>query len=329
MERLYGWSRAEAIGPISHDLLKTEFPTSRSEIEAEFLRAGHWTGELTHRTRDGRPIIVASHWALHEEPGQPSWVIEVNNDVSTLKAVEAELRYAKQAAEHAAQSKSRLLAAVGHDLKQPLTVIQIALQLLGRQLSAPDQQNLLARGERCCETLATALDTLLEASRLESGAVKPRIEAFPIQRVLDEIRQQFELPTSAKGLSFQIVPSAARVYSDPKMLGSILQNLVDNALKYTVRGSVVVSCQAQDGILLVKVQDTGIGIPADKLESVFNEFQRVASDDYDGLGLGLAIVRRTAEVLGHNLSVQSSFGEGSVFTISVPIDVASAASPRG
>jgi PAS domain S-box-containing protein len=266
MVRLYGWSREEAVGRVSHDLLKTEFPTSRSEIEAEFIRAGHWEGELTHKTRDGRPIIVASHWALHEEPGQPSWIIEVNNDVSALKAVEAELRHAKQAAEHVAQSKSRLLAAVGHDLKQPLTVIRMVLQMLGSQLSAPDQQKLLARGEQSCETLATALDTLLEAARLESGAVKPTIEAFPIQQILDEIRRQFELPASMKGLSFQIVSSPIRVRSGRKMLGSILQNLVDNALKYTVRGSVVVSCQALDTGLLIKVQDTGIGIAADKLD---------------------------------------------------------------
>jgi signal transduction histidine kinase len=142
----------------------------------------------------------------------------------------------------------------------------MVLQMLGSQLSAPDQQKLLARGEQSCETLATALDTLLEAARLESGAVKPTIEAFPIQQILDEIRRQFELPASMKGLSFQIVSSPIRVRSGRKMLGSILQNLVDNALKYTVRGSVVVSCQALDTGLLIKVQDTGIGIAADKLD---------------------------------------------------------------
>jgi PAS domain S-box-containing protein len=320
MERVYGWSRGEAVGLISHDLLKTEFPTSRSEIEAELLDTGHWEGELNHRTRDGRPVTVASHWVLHKEVGQPSWVIEVNNDISALKAVETELHQAKRTAENVAQSKGRLLAAVGHDLKQPLTVIRMVLQILGPQLGAPNQQELLARGERCCDTLATALDSLLEAARLESGGVMPRIEAFPIQRSLDEIKQQFELLAARKGLVLEVVPSNARVRSDPRMLGSILQNLVGNALKYTERGSVSVSCEDQDGILLVQVRDTGIGIPADKLDLVFSEFQRVATGDYEGLGLGLAIVRRTAEVLGHRLRVQSSLGEGSMFGIDLPLD---------
>jgi PAS domain S-box-containing protein len=455
MERLYGWGREEAIGRISHDLLMTEFPRPRPEIEAELLRTGHWEGELKHYGRDGRTVMVASHWALDKnEAGRPTWIIEVNNDITALKASEevrdrinvelneahhrlalatdaggigtwefdlrtgkmrhsarrcelmglaphpieehyseflarihpedrdavakmiaesiegdgqfrgtfrfvwpdgsihwvesraapprdsagkavrifgasiditdrelreAELRRARQAAEQAAQSKSRVLAAVGHDLKQPLHIIGMTLGMLGRDLTAPDQHGLLGRAERAVDKLAAALDTLLEVARLEAGVVTPGIETLPIQPILDDIEDQFGLLAAHKGLSFRVARSAARVRSDPRMLETILHNLVGNAIKYTERGRIDVICRQHEGVLSIEVHDTGIGIPPDKLELVFDEFQRLeTSIGKEGLGLGLAIVRRTADVLGHPLRVQSSLGAGSVFSVDIP-----------
>lgn len=455
MERLYGWSREEALGRISHELLRTEFPKPLPAIEAELLRTGHWEGELKHHGRDGQTVMVASHWALDKDAaGQPAWVIEVNNDITALKVSEAErdrinaaliethrqlelavdageigtwefdlrtgkirhsarrcelmglppqpieehydqflarihpedretvarmllasgegagrfrgafrfvwpdgsihwvesraappgdsagkparivgasiditerelreaaLRQAREAAEQAAQSKSRVLAAVGHDLKQPLHIIGMTLEMLRRDLVAPDQQRLLGRADRAVDKLAAALDILLEVAQLEAGVVAPRIESFPIQRILDDIEEQFELLAAHKGLSFRVARSTAAVRSDPKMLETILHNLVGNAIKYTERGRVEVVCRPLADVLSIEVHDTGIGIPPDKHELVFEEFQRLETAGGEaGLGLGLAIVRRAADVLGHALSVKSGVGEGSIFSVEVP-----------
>jgi PAS domain S-box-containing protein len=455
MERLYGWRREDAIGRISHDLLRTEFPKPLPEIEAELLRTGHWEGELKHHSRDGRTVMVASHWALdRNEVGRATWVIEVNNDITALKASEEErnrinaalneahqrlelaidageigtwefdlrtgkmrhsarrcelmglashpieehygeflarvhpedreavakmlsesaegdgqfrgafrfvwpdgsihwvesraappsgssdkpvrilgasiditdrelreaaLRRAREAAEQSAQSKSRVLAAVGHDLKQPLHIIGMTLGMLARDLTAPNQERLLGRADRAVDKLAAALDTLLEVARLEAGLVAPRVETFPIQRILDDIEDQFGLLAAHKGLLFRVARSTAHVRSDPKMLETILHNLVGNAIKYTEGGGVDVACRQHEGVLSIEVHDTGIGIPLDKLDLVFEEFQRLeTSSGKEGLGLGLAIVRHTADVLGHPLRVQSSVGEGSVFSVDIP-----------
>lgn len=319
MERLYGWSRGEAVGQVSHELLKTQFPVRLEQIEGELLETGEWNGELTHSTRDGREIVVASHWAvLRDDAGQPVSVIEVNNDITAVKATEVALRRAKQEAEENARAKSRLLAAVGHDLKQPLTVIRMVLSGLEAKVDASEQKN-LARADRSSEYLASALDTLLEASQLESGAVKPRVTTFPISSLLDAVREEFALIAGEKGLNFHVATCDAWVCSDAKMLGSILRNLVSNAMRYTEQGTVGIGCEVHDNTLSVQVRDTGIGIPEDRMDFIFEEFQRIDPSKGAGLGLGLAIVRRAAEALGHAVTVRSTLDTGSVFRVDVPI----------
>jgi signal transduction histidine kinase len=262
---------------------------------------------------------VASHWALlRDDAGEPLSVIEVNNDITDVKATEVALRRAKQEAEENARAKSRLLAAVGHDLKQPLTVIRMVLSGLEAKVDASEQKN-LARADRSSEYLASALDTLLEASQFGSAAVKPRITTFPISALLDAIKEEFALIAGEKGLNFHVAPCDARVRSDAKMLGSILRNLVSNAIRYTEQGIVAVACEVHDGTLSVQVRDTGIGIPEDKMDLIFEEFQRINPSKGAGLGLGLAIVRRAAEALGHAVTVRSTLNTGSVFRVDVPI----------
>lgn len=318
MERLYGWSRAEAVGQVSHELLKTRFPVPLQQIDGELLESEEWNGALTHSTRDGREITVASHWALvRDDAGEPISVIEVNNDITAVKATEVALRRAKQEAEENSRAKSRLLAAVGHDLRQPLTVIRMVLSGLEGKVGSAEQQN-LARADRSSEYLASALDTLLEASQLESGAIEPRVTTFPISTLLDAIREEFALIAGEKGLNFHVMSCDACVRSDAKMLGSILRNLVSNAICYTEQGTVAVACEVHDGTLSVQVRDTGIGIPEDKMDLIFEEFQRIDPSKGAGLGLGLAIVRRAAEALGHAVSVRSTLNTGSEFRIDIP-----------
>jgi signal transduction histidine kinase len=306
------------VGQVSHELLKTRFPVPLQQIDGELLESEEWNGALTHSTRDGREITVASHWALvRDDAGEPISVIEVNNDITAVKATEVALRRAKQEAEENSRAKSRLLAAVGHDLRQPLTVIRMVLSGLEGKVGSAEQQN-LARADRSSEYLASALDTLLEASQLESGAIEPRVTTFPISTLLDAIREEFALIAGEKGLNFHVMSCDACVHSDAKMLGSILRNLVSNAICYTEQGTVAVACEVHDSTLSVQVRDTGIGIPEDKMDLIFEEFQRIDPSKGAGLGLGLAIVRRAAEALGHAVSVRSTLNTGSEFRIDVP-----------
>jgi PAS domain S-box-containing protein len=191
MEALYGWSRDEAIGRRSHDLLETECSQPREQIEAELLRSGHWHGELKRRTRGGRQVVVASHWALQRDDAvKPAWIIEIDHEITAQKLAQSELQRAKTAAEQAVQSKSQALATIGHDLRQPLHVIRMVLSVLGPKLGASDQKTLVARADQSVDSLAEALDLLVDEARLEYGLVEPRVETFPIQETLDQIANQ-------------------------------------------------------------------------------------------------------------------------------------------
>jgi CheY-like chemotaxis protein/anti-sigma regulatory factor (Ser/Thr protein kinase) len=163
---------------------------------------------------------------------------------------------------------------------------------------------------------------------LDAGAVQPDFEDFPIQRIVDRLSSEFSRQARQKNLLFSASCSEVVVRSDPNLLSEIIQNLVSNAIHYTASGSIEMSCHEADGRLHLSVKDTGIGIAPDQVEQIFQEFHQIKSpgQDKEGFGLGLAIVRRLSDLLEHEISVQSVPGEGSVFTVSLP--VASAAQAK-
>jgi CheY-like chemotaxis protein/two-component sensor histidine kinase len=178
--------------------------------------------------------------------------------------------------------------------------------------------------------LSALLNEILDISRFDAGTVRPARRSFPVSRVLDRLREASSHPATQGHLSFRIRPCEAVVESDEVILYRILANLVDNALRYTARGGVLVGCRRRAEGLSIQVWDTGRGIPADQLEAIFLEFHQVGNPQRDreqGLGLGLAIVDRAARVLGHPLGVRSRPGRGSVFSIMVPHGDASRVEP--
>jgi CheY-like chemotaxis protein/anti-sigma regulatory factor (Ser/Thr protein kinase) len=164
------------------------------------------------------------------------------------------------------------------------------------------------------------LRTLLDISKLDAGVLKPEFGPVAIASLFEPLEQEFSPVAAKRGLHLKIVPSSATVSSDPLLLRRILQNLLANALRYTQRGSVLMGCRMRGGNLCIEVHDTGPGIPEGQREAIFIEFQRgeTSAGDKAGIGLGLSIVRRFADVLGHDIRLTSRRGQGSVFSVTVP-----------
>jgi CheY-like chemotaxis protein/anti-sigma regulatory factor (Ser/Thr protein kinase) len=166
------------------------------------------------------------------------------------------------------------------------------------------------------------LRSLLDISQLDTGGIRPRIKPFCVSGLIGQLQDQYESIATRKGLTLTVMPSNAVVRSDPTLLRVILQNLVSNAIKYTRRGAVVIECQQSGDQLSIEVSDSGIGIPEEKYESIFEEFYQLDNPSRDrnlGAGIGLAIVKRIADLLNHRLSMHSVVGRGSRFAIHAPL----------
>jgi signal transduction histidine kinase len=213
---------------------------------------------------------------------------------------------------------SRLMAVAGHDLKQPLQVMVMAIDRIRNKLTDPKDRERLGYAIDAGMRMAEELDQLAETSVLQSGMGAPALTSFPISEVFESIRHNWRLHAEAKGLDLVIVPSAAHVVSDPTMLRAIIGNLVGNAIKYTSEGRVLVGCRRHGNAISIDVLDSGAGIPQEQHASIFDAFHQI-NPGSEGLGLGLSIVRRTAEALGHVVELKSDLAHGSHFSVLVPL----------
>lgn len=239
-----------------------------------------------------------------------------------LSQLNQALTEAKGTAEAANQSKSRFLAAVSHDLMQPLNAARLFSAALAHQEKLPEEATELVRhldsSLRSAEDLIT---DLLDISRLEGGRVSADVAAFPLSNLYDTLGVEFRVLAQEHGIDFHVRGSKLRVESDIKLLRRVLQNFLTNAFRYA-KGHVLLGLRREAGHLRLEVWDHGPGIPPDKLQVIFEEFKRLDSHQTraeKGLGLGLAIADRLCKVLGHRLQVRSWPGKGSVFSVSVPL----------
>ena len=247
------------------------------------------------------------------------------------------LRTAKQDAEEANISKTRFLAAAGHDIMQPMNAARLYTTALVNKLedlsrkgcAEGDDKGKTSMGESAVmagnidsslEAVEDILAALLDIARLDSGAMKAQLSAFPIDELLDRMRIDFEPMAKEKGLELRILSCNLHVRSDKHLLRRLLQNLISNAIKYTPTGRVLVGCRRLEGAIEVQVHDTGVGIPEAEREQIFLEFQRLdeGARIASGLGLGLSIVDRIAKVLDHPIRLMSNHGEGSAFAVKLP-----------
>jgi signal transduction histidine kinase len=216
---------------------------------------------------------------------------------------------------------------VAHDLRQPLTVIAGTLEMLADKLRVEDRK-MLARAESATTRLTEGLDSLLEGARLGFTGIQATPKPFPIAPLLAFLCDARDAEARKKRLTLRLRAVPAMVISDPSLLTSILDNLIGNAVKYTERGGILVGCRRRRDKLIVQVWDSGIGIPSNMVEAIFEEFRRLAPEGRTGIGLGLSIVRRTADLLGHPVTVRSIPGKGSCFSVELPMATSPAQVPE-
>lgn len=249
-------------------------------------------------------------------------LVEVNRrleaEVTERRLVEAALLEAKTAAEKANLSKTSFLAAASHDLLQPLNAARLFIAALADRRLALPTRALVNQTSTAMDSVEDLLEALLEISRLDAGAIQPEITHFRIDRLLHTLALEFAPMAHGAGLEFVVDASSVWVASDMRLLRRILQNFVSNAIRYTQKGSVRVTCAQQGASVVVTVSDTGPGIAEEQQSAIFEEFRRLDTR-IQGKGLGLAIVKRASEMLRHPIGLVSAPGKGAAFSITIPL----------
>ena len=289
------------------------------------------------RGHDGKVTgVLSTHFRTPHRPSDrelqlTDLYLRLVAEVVARAREEEELRAARDLANRASQAKSRFLATASHDLRQPLQTLALLNGALRRTMKDRNAMDVLLQEELAISAMSRLLNALLDISKLESGAVKPEPRDFAVAGLLEELRRDFSGMAGDKGLVLDVRASFERVHSDPSLVEQMLRNLIANAIKYTRQGCVCLSCApAEDSRVRIEVLDTGIGIRADQLTSIFEEFYQVdmpANSSRDGYGLGLSIVQRIATLLDIGLEVRSEVGKGSSFSLLLPSATATIAEP--
>ena len=247
-------------------------------------------------------------------------VITFENITERRKTAEA-LSRAKSQAEAASVAKSRFLAAASHDLRQPLQTLSLLQGLLAKRVEGEKAKKLVEGIDEALGVMTAMLNTLLNINQIDVGAIQAAPVDFPVNSLLDRLRDELTYHAEAAGLVLTVMPCAVSIHSDPRLLEQMVRNLLSNAFKYTQRGRVLVGCRRRGSALSIEIWDTGVGIPQYELGAIFEEYYQVdnaARQRKHGLGLGLSIVKRLGDLLGHPVQVRSLLGKGSVFSVEVP-----------
>jgi PAS domain S-box-containing protein len=330
---LYGFSAAEAEGHVSHSLLKTVFPSALDEILEQLMREGQWDGDLMHTCRDGRRVIVASHWALHRDAeARVVSILEVNVDITERKAAEEALRVSNAALLRANEDLNQFAFAASHDLQEPLRMITSYSQLLLKGYRG----QLDGEASTCIEFITEgnkrmrALLADLLAYTQAAGDVQQAIRPVDLNRVFQ---------TALRNCQTAMDEARAVITSDnlPAIPGyephfvQLFQNLISNGLKY--RGErpprIHVSAKLQDGLWRIAIQDNGIGIAPEYHKQIFGVFKRLHGRTIPGTGIGLAICQRVVERYGGQIWVESQVNEGATFYLTLPTAAKGAAAHEG
>ena len=246
------------------------------------------------------------------------------------------LKNKTQIAEKANAEKSRFLASASHDLRQPIHALNLFSNALEQRLTNSDQHELLGKMDLSIQAMNSLLTSLLDISRLEAGLIQVQTQSFQLYPLLYHLEEEFIIQANELGLKLSFCDqnkhlSSAKetvrnldviIQSDQTLLESILRNLIDNALKYTTQGSITISCNVSEHECIISIKDTGIGIPHDEQQKVYDEFYQIGNPERDrnkGIGLGLSIVNKTCHLLNHELTMTSSEGQGTQFNIHLPI----------
>ncbi|MEM9732929.1 MAG: hybrid sensor histidine kinase/response regulator [Pseudomonadota bacterium] len=269
--------------------------------------------DVTERTKAANALQLANETLENRVRQRTEELTRLNGDLASARAV----------AEAANIGKTKFLAAVGHDILQPLNAARLYASSLVEQLENGPHGNLARNIDVSLESVEDILGAVLAISRLDSGALTPSIATFEVARLLDRLEVEFAPIAAEKGLKLIIRSNDFHVTSDFSLLRRLLQNLISNAIKYTAQGTVVVDAKVQRNQLVFAISDTGTGISEADQKIIFDEFKRLDAGRQvaEGLGLGLSIVKRLAATLDHAITLTSVPGQGSTFSVAVPLAV--------
>ncbi|MCY7262006.1 MULTISPECIES: PAS domain-containing hybrid sensor histidine kinase/response regulator [Pseudomonas] len=246
----------------------------------------------------------------------------LQQQIARRERIECDLRDARDAAEAANRSKDKYLAAASHDLLQPLNAARLLISTLRERRLPAAEQLLVERTHQALEGAEDLLTDLLDISKLDQAAVKPDLAVYRLDEMLAPLVSEFQSVAEAAGLELRVRFGDFALFTDLRLMTRILRNFLSNACRYTERGSILLAARRRGDQLRLEVWDTGRGIAADRLESIFLEFNQLdvgRAADRKGVGLGLAIVERIAKILGYRVQVESRPGRGSRFSIQVPL----------
>ncbi len=310
------------IGEFEKMLNSTEdFLAKNQFLEFRLL---HENGEFKVFNSNGKMIL--------DKDGKSKFYTGIARDISKLKEAQKELLKAKENAEQASLIKSQFLSIMSHEIRTPLNAVIGLSHLLVEENPRPDQLENLKTLQFSAENLMALINDILDFSKIESGKVELELVPFDLQNVVSRIVHSHSFQASEKLIKIEceIDPTLpVQVVGDPVRLGQIINNLISNAIKFTEYGYVKIEVKEQNrengySIIDFNIEDTGIGIPADKIETIFEAFTQASTSTtrkYGGTGLGLAIVKRLVSLFGGEISVRSKVGKGSVFSFTAKFEI--------
>lgn len=304
---------------------KNDFDITTPEMAQLYRSDDQWVMEsgASRQTEELTGAPEFEHWVeTYKSPvivdGKVTGTVGFARDITARKRSEMELRTAKAEADSANRAKSHFLAAASHDLRQPLSALSLYVGLLKNRTTSENAE-LVDKIQNCVGNLSELLTDLLDISKLEAGIVVPKASAFSLDDMLASLVGVHALEAELKGLQLRWRPSGAEAYADPQLFRRILGNLLSNAVRYTKSGGVLICRRKRHGRHWVEIWDTGIGIPEEKTQLIFDEFIQLNTDALNrGSGLGLAIVAKMAALLGLQIRLLSRLGRGSMFAIELP-----------
>lgn len=310
------------VGVVFHDFMKS---IARSGEWILPLATDEWIGSeeadfgiekaSEFRHADGRIVSLVQH------PLQDGGMILLLSDITAAKQNEDALREAKNLAEAMDEGKSRFLRAANHDLRQPLATLKILIYNCMQERDEEHRADMLHAMDIATSIMEDLLGALLQIGQLDAGRIQPRVTTFQLSQLFERLNIQFGHRANEKGLRLKFVGTRSAVATDRALLERILSNLVSNAIRYTEVGGIIVGCRREARGLRIEVVDTGRGVKPEEQTRIFEEFYRsadVSRGQKGGLGLGLNIVRRLADILEHRISLRSVQGKGSIFSVTVP-----------
>lgn len=252
----------------------------------------------------------------------------VTERTQALQQLNQQLQLAQQKIEESTQAKTRFFAAASHDLMQPFNASALFASLLRDKQTTPELKQLSQNLISSLNSAEELLGSILELTKLDSGVITANVQSISLHALLDDIARDAAILAAEKGLQLHYVPSKLAVTTDRKLLKRVVQNLLANAIRYTTTGKVLLGVKRRGANILICVLDTGVGIAEDEQLRIFDEFQQGEQQDQRGLGLGLAIANRITGILGHNLTLNSTVGKGSCFSVQLPLATTAPAAIR-